>query len=255
MKTITFTGGLGAQLISAAAYFHLRRLGELDTLAHFGYFSQSYHVATPGVANDISQWKWELDYFELPMERFDATEVPQGQCIADGIEKLRLGLAGLCVPEIAQHFPIGGEAIAYKQSLFGSESFACIHIRRGDYVNVATHLVADKAFVQAAKSVRKLVNNFLIVSDSPLSDYLIAQFGALGTKCITATGGGPHLTHSMMRLSDILICSNSQYSLTAGALRGAEGLTLYPSQHDGDPNSESNRFLNEIRDFQVITRF
>jgi hypothetical protein len=255
VKIISFTGGYGAQIISSAAYFHLERANPGTTGAYFGYFSQSPHLATPGVSNDISHWEWEMDSFGIEFKDFhQPMPLDQSQIVWDGPEKLEMGFAGMRDPHVASRFPVVAEATKLKAQMFGSDRFACLHVRRGDYVNVASYLVSDEAFLQAARRVSGLVSHLFVVSDSALSETILNGLGELKINCVSSIGGAPHLIHGLMRLSDILICSNSQFSLTAAALRGNTSLTLYPSRHDGDPKSYSNEFLDGIRDFQVITR-
>ena len=58
-----------------------------------------------------------------------------------------------------------------------------------------------------------------------------------------------------MRLSDVLIASNSQYSFTAACLRDKNQLAIIPSRHCAGDDPSANEYLNEIRAFQVLTRF
>jgi hypothetical protein len=255
MKIISFTGGYGAQIISAAAFFYINNILSEDTGAYMGYFSLTPHLATPGVKNDISNWQWELNSFGIRMADFNQPNIfNKNDVIWDGIEKNNLGFAGLRQPEISALFPICSEALRRKNEIFGNESFACMHIRRGDYVNIAAHLVTDEAFLRVLKRIGKLVKNLLIVSDTPLSKFMLEGLVLQNLNCITAIGGDPHLIHGLMRLSNIFIASNSQFSLTAAALKDDTSLTLYPAQHDGDLQSYSNKFLEDIREFQVITK-
>ena len=255
MKIISFTGGYGAQIISAAAFFYINKILREDTGAYMRYFSLTPHLATPGIKNDMSNWQWELNNFGLYIEDFNQPNiVSNNNIIWDGPEKNKFGFSGLRHPEISSLFPISNEALLRKNKIFGNESFACMHIRRGDYLNVATHLVSDEAFLRISKRIGKLVKNLLIVSDTPLSRFMLEGLALLKINCITAIGGDPHLIHGLMRLSDILIASNSQFSLTAAALKDDTSLTLYPAQQDGDLQSYSNKFLEDIREFQVITK-
>jgi len=258
-KIITFTGGFGAQLMSAAGYFYLNKLhsenNNSDIVgAYLGYFNNQPHLATPGITGDMSHWKWELGCYGIQASDFIQLQGSPNDYIWDSHEKIQLGWSGLCDPEISRRFPIMEDVTKYRNSMFGDGSYGCIHIRRGDYVNVASFMVADEAFVRVTTNICKLIKNLLVVSDSPLSTMMISFFQTLPTNTIVAIGGPPHLVHGLMRLSDILICSNSQYSMTAAALRDKFHLTIYPSQHDEDPGSYSNLFLTSIREFQVITK-
>lgn len=256
-RIVTFTGGLGAQILSAAGYLYLQKINEKQNGteiigSYLGYFNNNYHLATPGVKGDISHWKWELGCYGMEMSDFKEIQGDKADYLWDGFEKINFGFLGLKDPEIAKYFPVGIDILKYRESLFGSQSYACLHIRRGDYVNVASYVVSDKSFFRVVKKIGKFVKNLLVVSDSPLSIEMVDSLQSLSINTIVAVGGEPHFTHGLMRLSDILICSNSQYSMTAAALRDEFSLTLYPSQHDGDEFSYSNIFLKSIREFQLI---
>ncbi len=253
-KIMTFTGGLGAQLISAAGYFHLQKRNE-PVLADFSYFRGAYHEAQPGNRGEISHWKWELDTYGLNFSDFVQRTTENGNPIWDGLEKAQLGFAGLADPDIQKKFPVPAEMQQERAKLFGEETYACVHIRRGDYLNVASFLIDDDTFFRAIVKIRRLVKNILVVSDTPLSERLTAGLKALDAKVMTAIGGSPAAIHSLMRMSDIFIGSNSQFSMTAAALREPDTLVIYPSQHDATMNSDANTYLHSIREWQVITRF
>jgi hypothetical protein len=256
MKILSFTGGIGAQIISAAGYFYLQKNNPETTFAYLDYFLQPPHLATPGISREISHWQWELSSFGLDINDFKKSNLNIGSnVIWDGLEKLNYGFTGLRDPVIASKFPIDSSALNYRYELFGNETYTCIHLRRGDYLNVASYIVSDEAFLRAIYTVSKITSNLLVVSDSPLSSKMQTALTTLNIKCVLAVGGTPYLTHCLMRLSDILICSNSQYSLTAAALRDEYKLSIYPSLHDANLDSYSNIFLNKIREFQIITGF
>lgn len=254
MKIVSFTGGYGAQIISAAAYFFLKKTQQANIGAYMGYFALTPNLATPGVDREISQWRWELNSFGINIEDFNQPQFfNDTDIIWDGREKSDLGFAGLHDSAISALFPVSNEALKRKDELFGNESFACMHIRRGDYLNVASYLVPDEAFLRASKRIGRFVKNLLVVSDSPLSQTMLDGLAVQQMNCISFVGGEPHLIHGLMRLSDIFIASNSQFSLTAAALKDETSLTFYPARHDSDLQSYSNKFLEKIREFQVLT--
>jgi len=267
MKVITFTGGIGAQLISASCYFYLKHIGELVG-AYLGYYNSTPHMAIPGQQGDMSHWSWDLDCYNLPKSSFSPSineeiseamlryysGIDMSNYIWDGPEKLRLSYLGFKVPSIVEMFPIEQRVVDYRNSILGSESYACLHIRRGDYLNngpITT--VDDNSLYRAARKVIKLVKKLLIVSDTPLSPEMAALITSLPINSLVIAGGEPSVLHGLMRLSDILICSNSQFSLTAALLRDKYALTIYPSRHNADPTSYPNLFLDSIREFQILT--
>lgn len=274
---ITFTGGLGAQLISAAGYFYLKSLN-IEVYADFSYFNKKPHLAKLGNKGDVTHYAWELDDLGLSKNDFiqhkysrlnfkplrnlftptksRLNKLKDINCIEDGEKKIKYGFLGLSNPHIRVKIKVSGEAVSFKKENFGSKPFICAHIRRGDYLNVASYLVPDDDFIVAIESVSKLIKNLLIVSDTPISKDFKSKIVSLNLNYIELISGKPSLAHSLMRLSNILICSNSQFSLTASVLRPQNLLTIYPSMHDAGGNkSPSNIFLSRIRKFQLITGF
>ena len=254
MEIITFTGGLGAQVLSAAAYFYLQSEG-VPVGADLRYFRQSAHLATPGQPGDISQWAWQLQAYGLHPSDFDCMAPAGHRLIHDGERKGALGFLGLSLPHVQARFPLPQGVADLKRQLVGDRPFACLHLRRGDYLNVATFLESDDSSIKALRSVSRLVGDVVVVSDSPLSPELESGLSALGLNVTRVIGGDPVEAHGLMRLADVLIGANSQFSMTAAALRPLDRLTLCPSQHDGDRNSDANRMLAAIRSHQLITGF
>jgi hypothetical protein len=256
-KVITFTGGLGAQLISAAAYFHCQRQG-IPVLAHFGYFAQQARVARVGEAGTVSHWAWALGDYGLEFAQFDqpAGAVDPAQVVFDGIEKLELGFAGLRDESIRARFPIDEASRDALRGIVSSGRWAALHVRRGDYLNVVTYLIPDQAYFNAALAVRRLVDHIVVISDTEIGPGLTRLLQSLPTsdRVTVVTGGTARLAHDLMRLSDILVASNSQLSYTAGALRAADQLTLFPSRHEGEAESDTNRWLRSLGEFQLPTR-
>ncbi|MCV2348162.1 hypothetical protein [Paucibacter sp. Y2R2-4] len=251
-QLITFTGGLGAQLFSAAGYFYLEQSGQA-VAADLRYFDRPEHVATPGTSGQISHWGWDLDHYGLSKASFRTATA--GNLVPDGPEKIRLAMCGFNEPAVVDRFKLSPAVQAQRQQLFGQDSYACLHVRRGDYVNVATYIVDDEALCRAVSKVVRLVKHLLVVSDTPLSPKMVELLSALPIEAVVAIGGEALMVHGLMRLADVLVCSNSQYSLSAAVMRDKYSLTLYPSRHDGDPASYSNAFLGSIREFQLLSRF
>ena len=254
MEIITFTGGLGAQILSASAYFYLQRSGQ-EVGADLRYFHCRTHIATPGVPGDISKWPWQLDGYGLSPSDFVCPDPAGHSLVHDGERKAALGFLGLGDPQVQRRFPLLEGLSDFRQELLADRPFVCLHLRRGDYLNVATFLVSDESSLRALRTVSRLVHDAVIISDSPLSPEMNSALLGLGLNVVTLVGGDPVAAHGLMRMADILICANSQFSMTAAALREPDQLTFCPSQHDGDLASESNRMLASLRTHQLITGF
>ena len=218
-KTIvTFTGGMGAQILSAAIYFSLKNSGK-EIYADLTYFDKPPVLATEGAMGQISQWDWQLGPFGLQPHHFEICSrknTSSEDIITDGPRKVQLGLSALHDHEIQKHF----EILDIPENLFGLNGvkYICAHIRRGDYINVASHIISDEEFLNVANKFASLCSTLVIVSDSSISLSLKHRFSSQFNTCIFLDNIDSITTHYIMRNASVLICSNSQFSLVAAAL-------------------------------------
>ncbi len=260
---ISFTGGMGAQILSAGILFHLKSKG-YAVKADLDYFKKDCHVATIGNKGEVSHWDWQLDDYGLTIEKIksygeqlyhrnaDTYYLPDGQL------KARLAMLALRDIEVKKQFKMPQidkivSSCPELQLLYTSQQpYICIHIRRGDYVNVASHIVSNDEFVQLAEKFKNLVNSVVVVSDSLLGDEFKDQLRLQFRRAVFLDGSivSPFVTHCVMRNSNILVCSNSQYSLTAGVLN--EGLVIIPKVWLGPGHEKLEAEIEKLYDFAVL---
>jgi hypothetical protein len=253
---ITFTGGMGAQIISAAIYFFMRQQGQA-VYADLSYFNQIAHLATVGKAGDVSHWGWQLDGFGLNKEAFEPLQGDfrrEVELIEDGPKKVALGLQALQQPEVQAHFSIKPGVQDGLPACF-SEGYLCVHVRRGDYVNVASHLVSDEEFFYLTKKFAGLVKYLAVVSDSPIEEAFRERIVRGGGYMQVAfmDNVDAFTTHRIMRNARILVCSNSQFSLIAALLNTA-ALVVLPKQWFGANDRAIEAPIHEVCGFQILGR-
>lgn len=227
---VTFTGGMGAQILSAAIYFDLKDRGA-QVAADLSYFDRPEAVAVAGQAGACSHWGWQLDPFGLPLSAFLGGEVVPARravVIPDGVEKMAVALAALEKPTIQARFPIpaGLDDLLDPPD---ARPYLCLHVRRGDYVNVASHLVSDAEFIGSAKRFAGLVARVVILSDSDVPAAFVAALEPHFEQVLVRVGIGAFASHRIMRGARVLVCSNSQFSLIA-ALLNPTAMVLVPRQ-------------------------
>jgi hypothetical protein len=227
---LRFEGGMGNQLLNAAVYFHLESQGR-EVYADLRYFDQRSRVAQLGDEGAVSLWPWQLDHFGIRQDRFQAYDPAIDSASApalmpDGSFKLLLALHALADPDIRKHFPADG---GIDRELHGAEDngYLCMHIRRGDYVNVASHLVSDDHFVAQAIQFSGLLPCVVVLSDSPIPDETRSALQALYPHAHFLDQTDAWTAHRIMRHARVLVCSNSQFSLIGAALN-AKALILLP---------------------------
>lgn len=249
---VTFTGGMGAQIISAAIYYSLRTEGR-TVYADLSYFERSEHLATVGKPGEISHWSWQLEPFGLTRDLFEtAPDLAKRdvEMIEDGPHKLELGFKALRQPEVQKYFAIAHDVDDILPSDFSS-GYLCIHVRRGDYVNVASHLVADREFIELAGKFAGLVKHIAVVSDSPINESLRHGVSASYAQAAFLDNIDAFTSHRIMRKARILICSNSQFSLIA-ALLNQQALVVLPKQWFGQKDRDIEAPIHQACGFQIL---
>jgi len=249
---VSFTGGMGAQIISAAIYFAKRQAGEL-VYADLSYFDAPESVATVGKPGDCSHWAWQLAPFGLTPESFEVapqSALAQANMLHDGPRKMELGLQALAQSMVQQRFTLDDGVEDMLPASF-SDGYLCIHIRRGDYVNVASHLVQDGDFVRIAGQFSGLTSHVVVLSDSPISSALRASISMHYQESVFLDNTDAFTAHRIMRNARILVCSNSQFSLIAAALN-SKALVIIPKKWFEGDDSQIENSLNSKCDFQIF---
>jgi hypothetical protein len=223
-KEVIFQGGLGSQIVAYAAYSYLQKTSEL-VYANLDYYKNNTpNFAKPG--EGVSFWKYDLDKYNINMsDLIENTNNEPVKLVDQEYEKFDLFFEAQARLDFVNLFQISDERRDYAKSLLKESNihnspFICIHIRRGDYLNVASHLVKDEEFIEIIDKFHKLADSIVILSDSKidskiktLAEKKFKNVSLLGDSRISHVDG-----HNIMRNADILITSNSTYSLTAGVM-------------------------------------
>ena len=246
---VTFTGGMGAQILSAAIYLSMKDAGK-KVYADLSYFDTPAKLATEGAMGQVSQWAWQLSPFGLEpsdFEIFTGGNSKKEDLIVGGARLIQLSLRSLQDKKIQDHFSMAKFPI----DTFGLDGakYVCAHIRRGDYVNVASHLMADEEFLNAANKFSSLCDTLVVVSDSIISESLKTRFSTQFKDCIFLDNIDAFTTHCIMRKANVLICSNSQFSLVAAALNTTR-VVLIPKNWGG--NDDIAKAISLAGNFQTL---
>ena len=163
---------------------------------------------------------------------------------------LKLGLDGLAQGDIQDIFkvPAGVTDILPAKS---ADRFLCIHMRRGDFVNVASHLIADNEFLGLARKFSGLIRSVVVVSDSPIGSDFRGAVSSFFKEVLFLDDIGAFDAHRIMRSASILVCSNSTFSLTAAALN-PDALVVVPKQWYGGKHRVMETAINLRCSFQIM---
>lgn len=249
---VVFAGGMGTQIIQAAAYFSLRSSGHA-VFADLSYFDTEAKIAETGKTGELTHWFWQLDQFGLRRESFvqnPAMNNSNAEILRDGARMTELGLNALSQPDIRSRF-VDATDIGDILPADVLKNFLCVHIRRGDYVNVASHLISDDEFVKLLEKFSSLSNCAVILSDSPIQssfrDRVSAQYGNV----YFFDDIDPYTSHRIMRRARILVCSNSTFSLTAAALN-PNALVVIPKRWYAANDHELETPIQTRCSFQIM---
>jgi hypothetical protein len=243
---IYIEGGLGSQILGAITFWNLQeKLGADRVNCDLSYFSEQ--------AKGKGLWDYELERFNLPISEFQKFERNSKRNL------LKAKRDFLSNEELTDNY--WAESRMKHKSKFGfdlekvqtyfkdlvqidfKEPFAAIHIRRGDYLQVASKLIHFEEYIKLIPSIKKLLpNQVIVVSDSEVRDEdrfnLQSSLGDLEVKFLDSPGIDPFNVHCLLREADVLITANSTYSFSAGLL-GRQGQTVFsPMQFHGGKDSE-----------------
>lgn len=256
---VTFTGGLGAQIFSAAIYYYLKSKGR-TVYADLDYFKQPGKTATVGNKGEVSHWNYELGEYGLPLEGFSTRKFEKTffkrnmpHVISDGAEKVELAIEALRHQDVQKVFPIRQSVAEECRNITAGNQYLCIHIRRGDYVNAASYLVDDMDFVNLAKSLSDFVSTVVVISDSEVSGMVKESLLGLFEHCSFVVGGNLHVAHALIRQAKYLICSNSQFSLSAALLNEVGQQVFIPTKWFGDVDANIQTPINALCRFQILS--
>lgn len=250
---LVFAGGLGTQIIQAASYWRLHDSGCLVG-ADLSYYDTDARLAKIGEVGTSSHWPWQLDHYGMNRDKFHPLdpEIRKGAySLRDGKELMVLGLTALRRAEIRDRFePLSSHGAT--QSFISDTEYICVHVRRGDYLNVASHVVPDMAFTQLSQKLKGLLPKVVFVSDSPFGTTFKLHIEGLFHKAIFLDDIDPLSSHWIMRQARILVCSNSTFSLTA-AMLNPEALVILPKKWFGPDDQHIATPIQDLCTFQIIS--
>lgn len=262
-------GGLGAQLLTVILADHLQELGH-RVVYDLSYFMQAPTDSTP--AEGVSIWRFALDYYHIPLDSLPQPQRPaavsfvkwltrkhlSNRYLYDGLRPrftlLRDALADLQRQKraAADRLPVSGDTRRKLEALTGGvDRFAAIHLRRGDYFNVASHIVGEEEVVALLHQLDALPEVVFITSDGDVNKAFWE--GTLpGVEIRVLTSDDLFLSHALMRTASLLVTSNSQFSYSAALLNERTGARICVPGNwlgFGDPR---NQYLFSAGDWTIF---
>ncbi|MDD5329786.1 MAG: hypothetical protein PHX38_07265, partial [Sulfuricella sp.] len=100
----------------------------------------------------------------------------------------------------------------------GDMSFGVAHLRRGDYLNVASHVIDDASVIALLRQQAALPATIFVISDGTPDAERWRQ-GLPDTQIHFFKSDDIYLCHGLMRTAALLVTANSQFSYTAAILQ------------------------------------
>ena len=248
-RSVVFEGGLGSQILPLLEANWLKHIGEPFSV-NLNYFDLNEKISMGNGGAD--HWSFRLDrygYSLASLEKLGGGDDSQQEIRSERNYDLwtndfwqfsrRYG---------SELLPVNQDAyLAFKLSLGlnAKSRYSVVHVRRGDYLRVASRIVSDQEWLRALRTMISQVGELLIISsDSKLPKQTKSQVATLASlnqvEVVFLEGGNFDECdlHDLMREADLLIASNSTFSLTA-AILGKQGMkSLVPNVFYGDSELE-----------------
>ena len=232
---VFFTGGLGNQIMSLMALEYLKKIG-LNTSVNFDYF-EDLRLRKILNSRNLSTYDWELeDYLGIKKDSLKFNRRPNSKIknfkLKDGIIKLFLALEGSKDKSILSsiEFCCNDQNILLDSNLL--EPYICVHIRKGDYLNVASFILPIQTSFSLVKRFLNICKTVVILSDDQISANNVNYLYSIGFERVKViSSGSPIKAHTIMRNSKILITSNSQFSYSAALV--SDSISFIPKKWYG----------------------
>jgi len=253
MKIILPVGvGVGAQILSKILYDHLSLLYPDKVFADMSYFRRAH-----AVGSGVSRFDWELSYYGIADSDFNDLQVfgmnPTTHTWLGVLSRIyrktsfvkfldeRSSLRQFFMREALGErsydklFPVSLDHLRQAGEYVNDDGLVVVHLRRGDYLKVASHVVIDEdVFLVLNRLTRIGVKKALLISDSPVNvdSFSLSVPGITDWNVLVSDD--IFLCHAVMRLAPVLVISNSQFSLSAALLSLCDNpLVIMPRQWFG----------------------
>ena len=232
-NTIYFEGGLGSQLLAYILFEH-RSKDNKKVLCDLTYF-KSIH-SDSHTLNKVSFWSYKLGKYGIAINDLSIKNKKSrikvkpkflpidflkiDKFLLDTVKsKVKLDLKKLSI--YLEKFDIKLE-----------DSYGVIHIRKGDYLFVASHLISETQVIGLLSKIGDLLPDHIFIAsdgkvDNNLLDWLKKKRPSQ-TVSIVEQDIDAFLLHDLMRNSRVLVTANSTFSFSAALLSSDKTISFIP---------------------------
>lgn len=231
--TVYFEGGLGSQILSYILFRHKSEKKEkvLCDLTYFKNVSTDSHGE-----NKVSLWSYKLGNYGIPVTKFPNKK-----------RKFRFKLKPQFIPldflsidknflnKVKSEIKLNSKNLTpylERHNLRVDDQYGVIHLRKGDYLFVASHLITEQQVIKLISKVSDfLPEKIFIASDGEIDELLFEWFkvNKPNIRLITTERNiDPFILHDLMRNSRLLVASNSTFSFSAALLSSEKTISFIP---------------------------
>jgi hypothetical protein len=255
---IYIEGGLGSQILGTLEFVNTNKLVDVS------YFTNPPQAEDGGP--DV--WKWQLSRYGIELNYFQnrlrKTPYKWQYFLKPQIQDLNLSTSGNLTNPWSiggrDLFPVDKETTSKLLSNYGIEenSFGAVHIRKGDYLRVASRVISIEQNVAILNKLQaQLPKEMFVFSDTPLEPKEMEALKAAArvSKMIFLSEDdlGSGTVHDLMRSSQVLITANSTFSFSAGILASNETVVYCPMLFFGGQDDYlKSRIFNQTGDYFVM---
>jgi hypothetical protein len=255
VEVVYIEGGLGSQLLGTFEYLSKIELDKRsEVVANLEYFGKEKEFRN----SDNTFWQWSLSRYEIEPTFF--TSYSQKSKFL----KLRKNrIKTWATPkhweyirkELPHKFIVDNLSIKETLRKYGvSSEYTIIHIRRGDYLKVASRIMEHQENLDLLKRIKLMIQGeIFVVSDETFPEDVKHLYRMITSKDVIfldAQSEPDYVIHDLMRMSNVLITSNSTFSFTAGILARPETIVFTPNFFYGD-----SAYRELTLNFQMASNF
>jgi hypothetical protein len=254
-NTIYFEGGLGSQLLAYILFEH-RSQNNKKVLCDLTYFKDVQ--SDSHTLNKVSLWSYKLSHYKIAMNdlpnqiKKSRVKVKPKFLPIDflGIDKFLLNKVKSKVKSDLNNLSLYLEKFDIKLE----DSYGVIHIRKGDYLFVASHLISETQVIGLLSKIGDLLPKELFIASDGLVDNKLLDWLKENKPSqkvfVVEKDIDTFLLHDLMRNSRVLVTANSTFSFSAALLSSDKTISFIPQifyQEDlkREKDSSGHRFASD----------
>ena len=266
IRRVVFEGGLGSQIIPFLEKNYLASMN-IPFVVDASYFDINQKISQSRGRAD--HWSYRLEFYGIELGSLadgsasldNEQEVSQDRNFDlwdsdfwSYVSKFGPNLLPINLPLLQDFKSAIGLSL--------NDKYSVVHIRRGDYLRVASHIVSDSMWLNVIYKIKLLTSsNLVITSDSEIPETTkneVSQiFRDSDARVIYLEGNQVDecILHDFMRSASVLVASNSTYSFSAAVLSEPQTFCVVPSVFYGDKELEEiNRGFRSSGDFFILKK-